>query len=72
MLPGTRTLYATSLIHLFLDFTCFGFSADRSDRHLFETRRLLEHASEHPASNRPLDASGYLRIETWRLLQVLR
>jgi len=46
-------------------------SADRFDRRLCETRRLLEHASEHPASiiYRRL---GYLRIETWRLLQVLR
>ena len=43
--------------------------ADRSDRRLFEIRHLLEHASEHP---RPLDAGVYLRIETWRLLQVLR
>ena len=35
--------------------------ADRSDR------RLLEHASEHPASI-ILDASVYLRFDTWRLL----
>ena len=76
MLPGTRTLYVTSVIYLlFLGFTRFDFDrlvvtvhglllnvvdrtprpaygADRSDRRLFETRRLLEHASEHPASIR--------------------
>ena len=34
-------------------------SADRSDRRLFETRRLLEHVSEHPAS---IDAGVYLRL----------
>jgi len=62
MLPGTRTLCVMSLIHLlFLDFTYFDCCwqnpppaciADRSDQHLFETRHLLKHASEQPASIR--------------------
>ena len=43
-------------------------SADRSDRRLFETRHLLEHVSEHPASIR---CRRLFEIETWRLLQVL-
>ena len=41
--------------------------ADRSDRRLFETRRLLEHASEHEIRCRRL----FEVIEIWRLLQVL-
>ena len=43
--------------------------ADRSDRRLFETRRLLEHASEHPPSIRCRRL--FEVIEIWRLLQVL-
>jgi len=42
-------------------------TADRSDRRLFETRHLLEHASEHPASIR---CRRLFQIETWRLLRI--